>query len=207
MLLCIALCFSTALFAQRKQIVDRIVATIEGEPVMASELDELRKFQQLLGGPAVAEKDLMRRRAEQWIIAADAQASRFPRPAAADVDKELARLAAQFASPDAYAARLRELELRAESVKHLVGQQLYFSRYLDARFRPTVQVEERDIEAYYRNDLARQMAARGQQLPPLDTVREQIRELLTQRQISERAGRWLDENRERLRIIVHGGKD
>ena len=44
------------------------------------------------------------------------------------------------------------------------------------------------------------LAARGQQAPPLESVQDQIRELLTQREISTRAARWLDESRPRLKI-------
>ncbi len=190
--------------AGAQRVVDRIVATIEGEPVTASELAELGKFQQMNGGAAADEKELLRRRVEQWIILTDAQGSRFPKPSAEDVDQEMARIKAQFASPDAYEARLRALGLRAESVRALVETQLYLARYLDARFRPTVQVDAQQIETYYRKELLPQLEAKGSEAPPLDDVSEQIRELLTQRQISERAGRWLDENRERVHVVLHG---
>jgi len=192
-------------YAAPQRVVDRIVATIEGVPVTASELADLGRFQQLNGGAPTDEKELLRRRIEQWIIAADAEGSRFPRPSEEEVERELVRLTGQFASPAAYQARLRELGLRAVSVKQLLAQQIYLARYLDARFRPTVQVEEAQIAAYYQGELAQQVQARGQSLPPLDSVREQIRELLLQRQISERAGRWLDENRARVKVVLHGG--
>jgi len=206
LLLLALLCFSLPLpmGAAAQSVVDRIVATIEGEPVTASELADLGRFQQLNGGPATNEAELLRRRVEQWIISADAGGSRFPRPEDADVERELARLQGQFPSPEAYQARLRELGLRPESVKQLLAQQIYLARYVDARFRPTVQVEESQIAAYYRGELAQQLAARGQPLPALDQVREQIRELLLQRGISERAGRWLDENRLRVKVVLHG---
>ena len=187
-----------------QRVVDRIVATIEGEPVTASELADLGKFQQLQGGAAAEEKELLRRRIEIWIVLADAQAARFPAPPAADVDRELARLSSQAGTPAAYQARLRELGLRAESVRRLMEQQLSVARYLDARFRPIAQVDSQQVEAYYRNELARELAARGQSLPPFDAVRDKIYELLIQREISERAGRWLDENRARTHVVVLG---
>ncbi len=190
--------------AAPQRVVDRIVATIEGAPVTASELAELGKFQQLNGGAAADEKELLRRRIEQWIISTDARSSRFPRPSAQEVEGELARLQAQFASPVAYAARLRALELRPESVRALLETQIYLARYLDARFRPTVQVDAQQIETYYRAELLPSLAAQGKTLPPLEDVSERIRELLTQRQISERAGRWLDESRERVRVVLPG---
>lgn len=201
--ICVHLWFPPCALAGQR-VVDRIVATIEGEPIMASELTELGRFQQLLGGPDVSEKELMRRRIEQWIVATDAESSRFPRPQPIDVDRELGRLMSQYPSAQAYQARLRELGLRPESVRRLLERQLYLSRYLDSRFRPTVQIEEKQVEAYYRGEFTKQVAARGQSLPPLRDVREQILELLTQREISERAGRWLDESRPRIRVVPQG---
>jgi hypothetical protein len=186
--------------ATTQQVVDRIVATIEGEPVTQSELVELGRFQQLTGGPLQNERELLARCVEQWIVAQEAQAARLARPAAADVDREATRLAAQFPTPAAYAARLHELGLTPAAVRRLLERQLFLARYLDARFRPAVQVDAQHIETYYRGDLTRALAAQGRELPPLDAVREQIRELLTQREISERAGRWLDDSRSRIRV-------
>lgn len=190
-----------------QRIVDRIVAAIEGEPVTASELADLGKFQQLLGGAAPDEKELLRRRVELWIISSDAQAARFPPPAAAEIQREITRLRGQFASPADYQARLEELGLRSESVHRLLEQQFLTARYLDARFRPAVQVDESQIELYFRDELAPALAKCGQPLPALDTVRQEIRELLMQRGISERAGRWLDETRARTRVVLHGARD
>jgi len=187
-------------------VVDRIVATVEGEPITASELADLGKLQRLTGGAAPEEKELLRRRIEQWIIATDARNSRFPPPQSAEIDREVAEVMRDFPSREAFEARLRELGLRQESLRQLLGDRLWLARHLDSRFRPTVQIDDAQIEGYYHGDLAKQMAARGQSLPPLDDVREQIREVLVQREISERAGRWLDESRDRIRVTILGGK-
>ena len=197
-----------ALFAQPRPqvVVDRIVATIEGEPITASEIADLGKLQRLTGNFAPDEKELLRRRIEQWIIAADARNSRFPPPQSTEIDREVEEVMRDFPSREAFDARLRELGLRQESLRQLLGDRLWLARHLDSRFRPTVQIDDAQIEGYYHGDLAKQMAARGQSLPPLDDVREQIREVLVQREISERAGRWLDESRDRIRVTILGGK-
>lgn len=195
-----------ALFAQPRPqvVVDRIVATIEGEPITASEIADLGKLQRLTGGAAPEEKELLRRRIEQWIIAADARNSRFPPPQSTEIDRQVEEVMRDFPSRQAFEARLRELGLRQESLRQLLGDRLWLARHLDSRFRPTVQIDDAQIEGYYHGDLAKQMAARGQSLPPLDDVREQIREVLVQREISERAGRWLDESRDRIRVTILG---
>ena len=67
-------------------------------------------------------------------------------------------------------------------------------------------MDDAQIERYYREELTPSLAARGEKVPPLDEVREQIRELLVQRSISQRAGRWLEETRPRLRIEIGPGE-
>jgi parvulin-like peptidyl-prolyl isomerase len=182
-----------------QQVVDRIVARIEDDIITLSEVRELGRYQQLVQGSSEDDDRLLAELIDQWIVNSEATAARFPRPIEAEVNRELDRLEKQFASPEAYRARLQELGLSA-TVRRIVERQLYLVRYLDYKFRPTSQVDAEAIEKYYREQLTPQLTARGQTVPPLESVEDEIRELLTERQISERASRWLDETRSRLKI-------
>lgn len=186
------------------RVVDRIVARIEGDIITLSEVRELSQFQQLVEGRSASEDRLVAQLVEQWIVYAEAGAARFPRPSPTEVDREIERLQEQFASSDAFRDRLRELGLSTGAVRRLVERQLYLARYLDYKFRPAVQVDTAAVEKFYREELVQKLTARGQAAPPLETVQEQIRELLTQREISERASHWLEETRSRLRIELEG---
>ena len=188
-----------------QQVVDRIVARVEGEILTLSEMRELGRFQQLLGSPSAGKGELLRQLIEQWIVNTEATASRFARPAPDEVQRQLAAIEKDAGSPEAFRVRLRELGLSETALRRLLERQLYLARYLDYKFRPAAQVEPAEIEAYYRDDLAPRLRAGGKGVPPLDEVQEQIREVLTQRKISERAARWLDESRQRTRIEIEPG--
>jgi hypothetical protein len=84
----------------------------------------------------------------------------------------------------------------------MVARQLYLSRFIDYRFRPSAQVSDGQIETYYRDEFAPQLKARNEPVPPLDEVEDTIREVLIQRAINDRATNWLDETRQRLQIDV-----
>jgi hypothetical protein len=84
----------------------------------------------------------------------------------------------------------------------MLVQQLYLSRFLDFRFRPAAQIDEKQLQTYYDNEFAPQLKARNQAVPPLDDVEDTIREVLVQRAINERATQWLDDTRSRLKIDV-----
>ena len=185
---------------QASRVVDRIVAHIEGDIILQSQLRELGAFQQLIEDRAESDDRLLAELIEQWVVQTEATASHFPQPAQSEVDRETARLAAQFTSPEAYAAKLRELGLSATQVRQLLARQIYVERYLDYKFRPSVQIEASDIETYYQKELLPELAKKNQPAPHLADVEGQIRELLTQRGITALAVKWLDETKSRLKI-------
>ncbi len=199
----IALAVSAApVAAQTGRVVDRIVARIEGDILLLSQVRELGAFQQLIEGRAESDDRLLAELIEQWMVQTEATVSHFPQPAQLEVDRELARLAAQFASPEAYAAKLHELGLSAAQARQLLARQIYVERYLDYKFRPSVQIESTGIETYYQKELLPELVKKNQPAPRLADVEGQIRELLTQRAITGLSTSWLDETKSRLRIEV-----
>jgi hypothetical protein len=162
-----------------QQVIDRIVARVEDDIITLSEMRELGRYQQLVEGRAAGDDRLLAQLIEQWIVNTEATAARYPRPSETEVNRELARLEKQLGGPDAYRERLRETPLSAAAVRRLIERQMYLARYLDYKFRPAVQVENAAIEKYYGEELVPSLAAKGQPAPPLDTVQDHIRELLT----------------------------
>jgi parvulin-like peptidyl-prolyl isomerase len=187
---------------QSGRVVDRIVARIEDDIILQSQVRELGAFQQLVEGQAEGDGQLLSELIEQWMVQTEATASRFPDPAQSEVDRELARLASRFANLNAYSAKLGELGLTATQVRQLLQRQIYVERYLDYKFRPSVQIEPANIDAYYRNELLPELAKKNQRAPTRAEVEDQIREVLTQRGISDLTGKWLDETKSRLKIEV-----
>jgi hypothetical protein len=185
---------------QSGRIVDRIVARIEGDIILQSQVRELGAFQQLVEGHAESDDRLLSELIEQWMVQTEAAASHFPDPAQSEVDRELNRLTASFKSPDAYSQKLQELGLSAGQVRQLLARQIYIERYLDYKFRPTVQIEPAAIDAYYKKELLPDLAKQNQPAPSESDVGEQIREVLVQRQISTLTAKWLDETKSRLKI-------
>ncbi len=207
-LLLLALCGAPGLLAaQQGVVVDRIVARIEDDILTLSELRELGRFQQLANGASApramaSDDELLKQLIDQWIVSTEASVAQFPHPSKEEVQAEVARLTAQFGTADAYHARLKELELTPASVTRQVERQIYLARFLDYKLRPTAQVESADVEKYYREELVPALQKRGQKAPPMDNVEDQIRELLTQREISARVTKWLDDTRSRLKIDI-----
>lgn len=185
-----------------QQVIDRIVVRIEDDILFLSEVRELGRYQELVEGHAASEDKLLAQLIDQWIVNHEAAAARFGHPAEADVRAEVDALVKEFPSPEAYQVRLDKLGLNQTTVQRLIERQLYLARYLDYKFRPAAQIEAAAVEKYYREELLPELARRGRPAPRLENVQDRIRELLTQREISVRAARWLDETRGRLRIEI-----
>lgn len=184
------------------ELVDRIVARIENDIILLSEVRELAAYQQLLDGRAESQDQLLRALIEQWVVRTEAQAAQFPPPAAVEVDDQAGQIQSRFPTPQAYRERLAALGLPPQALRRIVQQQLYLAGYLDYKFRPAVQVEEQAISRYYQEELVPALQTKGQAALPLDDLREQIRELLIQRGISERADSWFEETKSRLQIEI-----
>lgn len=190
-----------------RQTIDGIAARIEDDILTESEVNELGALQKLVDGKAKSRGDLIRELADQWIVRGEAAATKYPEPTPQDVNTAYINLQKQFPSAGEFNKRCADAGLSETAVRRLLAQQLYLSRFLDFRFRPAAQVDDQQIEAYYKDEFVPQLHKRGDAVPPLEDVEDTIREVLIQRAISERATSWLDDTRERLRIDVLGGSD
>jgi len=199
---------SPAVESPAAQPIDGVAARIEDDILSDSEVRELGAFQEMVDGRAKSRDELIRELADQWIVRGEIETAKYPPPATADVDRAYAGLAAQFASPEDFAKRCSAAGLSEAAVRRLLQQQLYFSRFLEFRFRPAAQVDSKQIETFYNNELVPKLKAKNQAVPPLEDVEDTIREVLVQRAISERATQWLDDTRSRLKIdiVAHGAQ-
>lgn len=183
-----------------QQVVDRIVARIENDIILLSQVRELGAYQMLMNGKRESDARLLDRLIDQWIVRTEADASRFPQPSDADVERELEKTRSAIGSPESFGERLRESGLEETDLRRLLHEQLYLTNYLDSRFRPAVQISPQAIEEYYEKTVVPYARARGETPPPLDSARDSIREALIQRGIDEQADKWLKESRARLHL-------
>jgi hypothetical protein len=181
-----------------QEVVDRIVARVENEVILLSEVRTLGMYQQLVQGQAESEPQILDRLIDQWIVRSEADTARFPHPKEAEIDKGVERVQKSFDSMNDYESRKKQIGLSDSDVRAMVAAQLYLSNYLDSRFRPSVQVEQTQVEEFYEKAVVPRAEARGQAPPTLAASQDYIREALIQKGIDEQADRWLNESRSRV---------
>ncbi len=192
--------------ASAQEVIDRIIARVENDVILLSDLRNLQRYQLLVDGNQESDALALDRLIDQWIVRSEANASRFPQPSADEIDRGLDRLRKSFDSPADYEARKKASGLTGAQIRAMMASQLYLGNYLDSRFRPSARVDSQQIEDFYNSALVPRAKARGQQPPTLDASREAIQEALIQTAITEQANQWLKESRARLHIeiLLHG---
>lgn len=191
---------ATASSLAGQEVVDRIVARVENDIILLSDVRELREYQELVDGKSETQSAILDRLIDQWIVRSEAELAQFPRPNDPEIDSGVSRVVKSFTSPEEYEARKKQSGLSDGEVRKIVAAQLYLSNYLDSRFRPSAQINEKAIEDFYQNKVVPRAKARGQEPPSLDAARDIIQEALVQSDINEQADRWLKESRARLHV-------
>jgi hypothetical protein len=185
-----------------QEIVDRIAARVENDIILLSDIRALSRYQQFLDGKSETDAKILDRLIDQWIVRTEANVSLFPHPSDAEIERSVERLRKSFTSTEEYEARKRQGGLSDSEVQAIAASQLYLSNYLDSRFRPSVQVDPKAIEGFYRNTVVPLAKERGQEPPSLDAARDAIQEALVQSGINEQAEKWLKESRARVHVEI-----
>lgn len=200
-----ALAAVAAIAADAGRLVDRIVAVVDDDPVLASEIDQAI-------GLGLAERregesdDTLRRRVLDDIIAQrlrfhEVDSFGFTAVPVAQIEAHYAEIRARFPDPASFAARLAELGLDESALRQLVARQLMVLTYVEERLGARVLVEIDDIRSYYQTTLREQMAAKNQPLPPIESVRESIRALIKEQRLNDEIARWTEDLRRRADVV------
>ena len=194
------LCLLAQPALRAQEVIDRIVARIENDVILLSDIRLLAQYQLLVDGKSESDPDILNRLIDQWIVRSEALVAHTPQPSDSEIDRGVQRLQKGFASIDDYEARRKLAGLSEAEVRQLTAQQIYLNNYLDSRFRPSVQVDEKAIQDFYQNAVLPRAKARGQNPPSLEAAHDYIQEALVQKGIDDQADRWLKESHARIHV-------
>lgn len=183
-----------------QEVIDRIVARVENDVILLSDVRDLQQYQELVESKSESPDAVLDRLIDQWIVRSEAELSRFPEPKDDEIARGVARVASSFASPEEFEARKKQCGLSDAQVRKMVAGQLYLTNYLDSRFRPSAQVDQNAVAEFYQNAVVLRAKARGQEPPTLDAARDVIQEALIEKDINDQADRWLKESRVHLHV-------
>jgi len=195
------------------QVIDRIVATVNGHVILQSDWDEALCYEALLTNRTLAQftdddrRAVLDRLIDLELLRGQMKSADFPHATDAEVAARVADARKQYpqaTSAEAWDALLAQYQLTEKDLFAHVRQQIDVMRLVDARLRPTVEIDSKSIEAYYRDKFVPKLKQSGASEVPLADVSAKIRELLTEQKVSELLVSWLQTLRSEGQIRIPG---
>jgi hypothetical protein len=199
--------------ARAGEVVDRIVATVNGHIILQSDWDEALCYEALLNGRPLNQftdddrKAVLDRLIDQELLGEQMKSASFQHASESEAAARLAEARKQYpeaATDEGWHAVLGRFGLAEKDLVAHVQQQIDLMRLVDARLRPAVQIDSKTIEAYYREKFVPQLKQSGAGEVPLADVSARIRELLTQEKVNELMISWLQSLRSESKVSVPG---
>lgn len=182
------------------QIFDRIVATVNGQIILQSDWEDAVRYESFIDMRSVQDFSPAERKAaldhliDQELLKEQMRSSDAPRASEADIEKRIVEIRKQYpgAETDAgWQAVLAQHNVTQAELRARVGLTLELMSLVDARLRPSVNIDPASIERYYNQELLPQLRQQGSGAVPLAEVTPKIKELLTQEKVSELLVAWL----------------
>ena len=187
------------------ELVDRILAVVDEDPILDSDLDQAIGIGLIAPEEGEAENDYRRRvldlLIDQKVRFHEIDLFGFSEIPVAEVDRQFDQVREQFASDEAFAARLEEVGLDEQGLRQILARQMMVLIYVEERLGARVFVGLDEIQQYYHEVLVPELEEKGQPVPPQQEVREEIRAVLREMLLNEEIERWTEELRQEADIV------
>jgi hypothetical protein len=190
---------------QKLLLRDRIMAVVDEDPILSSDLD--RAITLGLVARHEAESDqAFRRRVLDTLIDQRVrfhEVTRFglEQVPVSQIEEQVEAIRARFSSEEQFRRRLDDVGLDLESLRQLVARQLMVWSYFEEFLGPRIFVSLEDIREYYDETLTPELESHGHPVPPIEQVREEIRQVLKERRLNEAIESKTEELRREADIV------
>jgi peptidyl-prolyl cis-trans isomerase SurA len=185
------------------QYVDRVVASVDGIPVLWSDVEREVRLEALIQGQSPSEISIeQRNEALNHLIDTTIERQQV-RQARARIDREqeqeqIAKLANELReqqhaanNDEAWQKLLHEYGLNEEDVREHLRYQIEVLDFVNLRFRTGIQINPQQVEDYYKYTFVPEMNKRGAKPPALASVRPKIEQVLMEQAVTNSVAEWL----------------
>ena len=199
--------------ASAGEVIDRIVATVNGHIILQSDWNDALCYEALLSGRPLdkfTEEDrraVLDRLIDQELLGEQMKSNLFQHATEEEAAKQVAaarKLYREASTAEGWQNVLGKFGLTEKALIAHVQEQIDLMRLVDAHLRPAVQIDSKSIEAYYRDTFVPQLKQSGAADVALADVSAKIRELLTEEKVNEMMVSWLQSLRSESRVSVPG---
>ena len=186
-------------------LADRIVAVVDDDPILLSDLERAIGLGLTTEGDDEETIDFQRRTldllVDEKLRFHEIDRYGFQELPLMEVDRLYQQIAARFASRQAFEERLDELALTSTKLRERLARRLLVEVFVEERLGPRVFVSRQRIQEYYDEVLQPEIRRRGQPVPEVGEVREQIRLVLREQELDRELVRWTDDLRASANVL------
>lgn len=194
------------------ELLDRVLVQVNSLVILQSDLDTELQLQKLMSGTpdtpatqadrqAALDRLIDRVLLKQEMRGIDLLPSSDPQITAqiAEIRKHIKGAD----TDDGWRRLLAQAGLTEGEVRDCIAEQVNTNLFLEAKFRPTLSVNNARIQSYYKEVLVPELKKKGSAVPPLQEVSAQIEQILAEQTLNDLFGEWIKglRNQARIRMI------
>lgn len=200
--------------ARAPQLIDRIVAVVNGEVITLGQLNRAVRLAQddpsdetalcTVAGNDAVEAQVLECMIDDLLMFQHVR--RFPQfdVLPEDIDAAYQQRVELFESHQAFEEDLRRQQKTPAEVRYDLERQALIANYIDLRYRDVVDITESEIRRFYEEELRAEMERQGGEMPVFEAVDDElIQPLLAVLEVNRRVEEWIADLRRRADIVTY----
>lgn len=183
-------------------LLDRVVAVVNGDLILESDLDEERRFEEIQPFRSVQDSTrakIIERLVDRELILQQAELEPEDQISDKALDEQIATVRTEITAckqyhcdtDEGWVKFLGEHGFTVEEFRSRWRQRMQLLKFIEVRFRNGISISDDEIKTYYEKTMLPEYARRKATPPPLDTIRRRIEEVLLQQQVGALLDDWL----------------
>ncbi|HEX9111807.1 MAG TPA: hypothetical protein VF845_10050 [Terriglobales bacterium] len=180
------------------EIVDRVIANVNGHIVLQSDWEQELALEALLNGRPVdsftsaERKAALDRLIDRELLREQVRPSEAaPAGLVAARVSEVRKLLPDATTDEGWRTVLQRHGLTQSTLEKRLGEEIQLMRLVEARLRPSIQIDQHAVETYYHDELLPQLKRTGGREVALPEVFGRIKDLLAEQRLNQLLSGWL----------------
>ena len=193
---------ATGAAAGQGVVLDRLVAVVNGDVILESDVDEERRFEEIQLYRVAADSTrarIIERLVDRALILQQAVLQPEDTVSDEELDTQLARLRKDIPACKQYHCEtdagwkkyLGDHGFTPEEFRARWKLRMQLLNFIEVRFRNGIAITDSEIQAYYDKTMLPEYAKRNVTPPKLDTIQKRIEEVLLQQEVGALLQDWL----------------
>jgi peptidyl-prolyl cis-trans isomerase SurA len=180
------------------EIVDRVIANVNGHILLQSDWEQELALEALLTAraadsfTAAERKAALDRLIDRELLREQVRPSdAAPAGQVAARVAEVRKLQPEAATDEGWRTVLQRRGLTQSALEKRLGEEIQLMRLVEARLRPSIQIDQHAVETYYHDELLPQLKRTGGPEVALPEVFGRIKDLLAEQRLNQLLSGWL----------------